>query len=36
MPKNRMKFLNTYLDNITMKEAVEYIDEMIKTQKKDI
>ena len=34
MPKNRMKFLNTYLDNITMKEAVEYIDEMIKTQKK--
>ncbi|MBB5185709.1 N-acetylglucosaminyldiphosphoundecaprenol N-acetyl-beta-D-mannosaminyltransferase [Faecalicoccus acidiformans] len=34
MPKNRIKFLNTYIDNVTMSEAVEYIDTMIQHKKK--
>lgn len=34
MPQNRMKFLNTYIDNITMKEAVTYIDTMILNKQK--
>lgn len=29
MAKERISFLNTYIDNITMREAVEYINQMI-------
>ncbi|MDE6616482.1 MAG: WecB/TagA/CpsF family glycosyltransferase, partial [Lachnospiraceae bacterium] len=29
MPLNRIKFMNTYLDNITKNEAIEYIESFI-------
>lgn len=34
MPLNRMSFLNTFIDNITMEEAINYIDTMIINKKK--
>ena len=33
MPKNRMPFMNTYLDNISAAEAMEYIDNWIESRK---
>ena len=33
MPKNRIPFMNTYLDNITAAEALEYIDDWIESGK---
>lgn len=33
MPKNRIPFMNTYLDNISAAEALEYIDGWIKSRK---
>lgn len=33
MPLNRMKFMNTYLDNVTKNEAIEYIESFIHTRK---
>ena len=30
MPKNRVKFMNTYIDNITKAEAIEYIEKCIR------
>ena len=33
MPKNRIRFMNTYIDNITKDEAVEYIEECICNKK---
>ena len=29
MPQNRMRFMNSYIDNITMDEAIEHIEECI-------
>ena len=33
MPKNRMPFMNIYLDNITSEEALDYIDSWIASRK---
>lgn len=33
MPLNRVRFMNTYIDNITMDEAIGYIEECIVTRK---
>lgn len=33
MPLNRMKFMNTYIDNVTRKEAIEYIEGIIRSRK---
>lgn len=33
MPLNRMKFMNSYIDNVTEKEAIKYIEECIRTRK---
>lgn len=32
MPKNRQKFMNTYIDNVTHEEAIEYIERCIKSR----
>lgn len=32
MPKNRQKFMNTYIDNVTKKEAIEYIEYCIQNR----
>ena len=29
MPLNRVKFMNTYIDNVTMDEAVKHIEKCI-------
>ena len=34
MPKNRIPFMNIYLDNITAAEALDYIDEWIASRKR--
>lgn len=33
MPQNRMRFMNSYIDNITKKEAIDYIEECIRLRK---
>lgn len=33
MPFNRMQFMNTYIDNVTLEEATEYLDRMIQTRR---
>lgn len=33
MPLNRMKFMNTYIDNVSRKEAIEYIESFINSGK---
>lgn len=33
MPLNRMKFMNSYIDNVTKKEAIDYIEECIASKK---
>lgn len=33
MPKNRQKFMNTFIDNVTLEEAIEYIEKCIESRK---
>lgn len=33
MPLHRIKFMNSYIDNVTKKEAIEYIEECIRDRK---
>lgn len=33
MPQNRMQFMNSYIDNITMTEAIDHIEECIQLRK---
>lgn len=33
MPQNRMRFMNSYIDNITMDEAINHIEECIRQRK---
>ncbi len=33
MPQNRMRFMNSYIDNITMDEAIDHIEECIRLRK---
>ena len=33
MPQNRMHFMNSYIDNVTMDEAIDHIEECIRLQK---
>ena len=33
MPQNRMRFMNSYIDNVTMDEAIDHIEECIQLQK---
>lgn len=33
MPLNRMKFMNSFIDNVTMEEAINYIEECIRLRK---
>lgn len=33
MPQNRMRFMNSYIDNITMDEAINHIEECIRLRK---
>lgn len=33
MPQNRMRFMNSYIDNVTMDEAIEHIEECIRLRK---
>ncbi len=33
MPQNRMRFMNSYIDNVTMDEAIDYIEECIQQRK---
>ena len=33
MALNRMKFMNSYVDNVTKKEAISHIEECIKSRK---
>lgn len=33
MPKNRMRFMNSYIDNVTMEEAIDHIENCIRQRK---
>ena len=33
MPLNRMRFMNTYIDNVTLQEAIDYIEKCIQEKK---
>ena len=33
MPQNRMRFMNSYIDNVTLDEAIEHIEECIRHRK---
>ena len=33
MPQNRIRFMNTYIDNVTMDEAIDHIEECIRLRK---
>lgn len=33
MPQNRMQFMNSYIDNVTLDEAIEHIEECIRQRK---
>ena len=33
MPLNRMRFMNSYIDNVTMEEAIDHIEECIQQRK---
>ena len=33
MPRNRMRFMNSFIDNVTMEEAIEHIEECIRLRK---